>query len=154
MKKTDWFKLITSVVICQLAGAIGAVFTADSVGSWYLTLNKPSFNPPSWVFAPVWTSLYVLMGIALFLIWKNKNSGFAISVFVIQLILNSLWSFIFFGIKNIQLAFFEIILLWLTILICIILFYRTSKTASFLLMPYILWVSFASVLNYELMRLN
>ena len=154
MKKTDWIKLIISIVICQLAGAVGALFTADSVGTWYLTLNKPSFNPPSWIFGPVWTTLYILMGIALYIVWKNKNSGFAIPVFVIQLVLNSLWSFLFFGTKNIQFAFIEIIFLWVSILLCIILFYRISKPAAYLLVPYILWVSFASVLNYELMRLN
>jgi len=154
MKKTDWIKLIISIVICQLAGAVGALFTADSVGTWYLTLNKPSFNPPSWIFGPVWTTLYILMGIALYIVWKNKNSGFAIPVFVIQLVLNSLWSFLFFGMKNIQFAFIEIIFLWVSILLCIILFYRISKPAAYLLVPYILWVSFASVLNYELMRLN
>jgi len=154
MKKTDWFKLILSIIICQLAGVIGAIFTAKSVGTWFLTLNKPSFNPPAWVFAPVWTSLYLLMGIALFLIWKNKKTGFAVQVFIIQLILNTLWSFLFFGLRNIQYAFIEIILLWVSILICIILFYRVSKIASYLLIPYIIWVSFASALNYELMRLN
>lgn len=154
MKKTDWIKLIISIIICQLAGGIGAIFTAESVGTWFLTLNKPSFNPPAWVFAPVWTTLYLLMGIALFLIWKNKNTGFAVTVFIIQLILNSLWSFLFFGFRNIQYAFIEIILLWLTILLCIILFYKISKTAALLLVPYIIWVSFASALNYELMRLN
>jgi tryptophan-rich sensory protein len=154
MKKSDWFKLIISIVICQLTGAIGAIFTAESVGSWYLTLNKPGLNPPSWVFAPVWTTLYVLMGVALFIIWKKHQTGYAIHIFIFQLILNSLWSFLFFGVRNIQLAFIEIILLWLSILITIILFYRISRPAAYLLIPYILWVTFASYLNYELMRLN
>jgi len=154
MKKTGWIKLIISIVICLLAGAIGALFTADSVGTWYLTLSKPSFNPPPWIFAPVWTALYVLMGIALYIVWKNKDSGFAIPVFAVHLVLNSLWSFLFFGMKNIQFAFIEIIFLWVSILLCIILFYRISKPAAYLLVPYILWVSFATVLNYELMRLN
>jgi len=154
MKKTGWIKLIISIVICLLAGAIGALFTADSVGTWYLTLSKPSFNPPPWIFAPVWTALYVLMGIALYIVWKNKDSGFAIPVFAVHLVLNPLWSFLFFGMKNIQFAFIEIIFLWVSILLCIILFYRISKPAAYLLVPYILWVSFATVLNYELMRLN
>jgi len=157
MVKKDWVKLIVSLVLCQMAGFIGAIFSSSGVKTWFITLNKPYFNPPSWVFAPVWTVLYILMGISFFIIWKRSHSRSkvpAITFFIIQLILNSLWSFLFFGLNNIQFAFIEIIILWIFIIVCVITFYPISKTASIMLIPYLLWVSFALVLNYEIMRLN
>ncbi|MFA6605337.1 MAG: TspO/MBR family protein, partial [Patescibacteria group bacterium] len=121
-------------------------------------LNKPSFNPPSWIFGPVWTTLYILMGIALYLIWQEglkkafvKNSFI---LFIVNLVLNSLWSITFFGLQNPALAFLVIVLLWITILVLIIRFYRINKLASYLLIPYLLWVSFASVLNFSIWQLN
>jgi benzodiazapine receptor len=119
-------------------------------------LNKPFFNPPHWLFGPVWITLYLLMGISLYLIWNNdgKDSKSALIVFSIQLGLNTLWSLLFFGLKNPLLAFIEIILLWLFIVLTILFFYQKSKTASFLLIPYLLWVSFASVLNFSIFYLN
>jgi tryptophan-rich sensory protein len=119
-------------------------------------LNKPSFSPPNYLFAPVWTALYILMGIALYLVWINgyKKHKKAIIVFGIQLGLNLLWSILFFGMRNPLLAFIEILLLWSFIVYTIILFYKTSKTAAYLLTPYILWVSFASVLNFFIFYLN
>jgi translocator protein len=155
--KTHWFKLIVSLVMCQLAGFIGSLFTVSSIPTWYATLNKPAFNPPSWIFAPVWTSLYILMGISFYLIWvkkENPKHGFLVSLFLLQLVLNSFWSIIFFGLKSPLYAFVEIIFLWLTILFCVIYFYRVSKTASILLIPYLLWVSFAAILNFEIFMLN
>jgi tryptophan-rich sensory protein len=145
-------------VVCQLAGIIGSVFTASSVSTWYTALQKPSLNPPSWVFGPVWTTLFVLMGIAAYLIYENgfkkKNVRIALSVFAVQLVLNTLWSILFFGLQNPGLALVEIAFLWLSILSCIVLFYKINKTAAYLLIPYIVWVSFASYLNYTLWILN
>ncbi|MBW2966057.1 tryptophan-rich sensory protein [Candidatus Woesearchaeota archaeon] len=154
MKKI--WKLIISIIIPFLASAIGSLFTASSVSTWYVELIKPSFNPPSWVFGPVWTLLYLLMGIALYLIWvdKAKNKEKAYWTFGIQLGLNALWSILFFGLRNPLLAFIEIIVLWIAILMTIIYFYRINKKTIYLLLPYILWVSFAAVLNFSLMILN
>ena len=150
--------LIISVVICQLAGIIGSFFTFNSVKTWYLTLNKPVFNPPSWVFGPVWTILFLLMGISLFLAWSkgfdNSQVKIALLIFAAQLILNVLWSILFFGLKSPLFAFIEIVILWVFILLTIIYFYPISKPASFLLIPYILWVTFASVLNFAIFLLN
>jgi translocator protein len=155
--KIVWLKLVVSLVMCQLAGIIGSLFTIQSIPTWYAMLNKPAFNPPNWIFAPVWISLYILMGISFYLIWIKSdvhNFGFLLSVFLLQLVLNAFWTIIFFGLKSPLFAFVEIIVLWLTILICIISFLPISKISSYLLIPYILWVSFAAVLNFELWRLN
>ena len=151
-------KLIISILICQLAGFIGSIFTSSTVSNWYLTLSKPSFNPPSWVFSPVWITLFLLMGISLYLVWikdiNKKIVRIALTFFGIQLILNILWSVFFFGLKSPLLAFIEIIILWIFILITIIKFYRVSKTAAYLLIPYILWVGFAAVLNLLIVLIN
>jgi translocator protein len=158
MVKINYFKLVFSIIVCQLAGIIGSFFTVSSVSTWYLTLNKPFFNPPGWLFGPVWVILYFLMGISLYIIWdkgiKSSKSKIALSVFGLQLILNSLWSILFFGLKSPLLAFIEIIFLWITIILTIICFNRISKSASYLLIPYILWVSFAAILNFSIYYLN
>ncbi|HLP44178.1 MAG TPA: TspO/MBR family protein, partial [Candidatus Nanoarchaeia archaeon] len=121
-------------------------------------LNKPALTPPSWVFGPVWTILYVLMGVALFFVWNEGwNRGgvrIAVSVFGVQLVLNTAWSLIFFGAKNPGAALIEIVLLWISILFTIILFSKISKRAGVLLVPYIVWVSFAAYLNYGIWTLN
>ncbi|OGS25025.1 MAG: TspO protein [Elusimicrobia bacterium RIFOXYB2_FULL_48_7] len=151
-------KLIASIIVCQLAGIIGAYFTMPAIRTWYVTLNKPSFNPPNWIFGPVWTALYLLMGIALFLVWKkydgSKGVKAALSVFFIQLFLNTTWSILFFGMRNPLAGLVEIAALWIAILLTILSFYKISKTAAVLLLPYILWVSFAAILNFYLWRLN
>lgn len=154
MKKI--WKLIISILIPFLASAIGSLFTASSVSTWYVELQKPSFNPPNWVFGPVWTLLYLLMGVALYLVWaeKAKNKKPAFIAFGIQMSLNALWSVLFFGLQNPLLAFIEIIFLWISILATTIFFYRISKRAAYLLIPYILWVSFAAVLNFAIFYLN
>ncbi len=158
MEVKNIYKLVSAIVICQLAGIIGSLFTVSSVSTWYQTLVRPALNPPSWVFGPVWITLYLLMGISLFLIWKKgwkkKNVRIAMSVFGVQLTLNALWSILFFGMQNPGLALINIALLWIGILASIILFYKISKPASYLLIPYILWVSFASYLNYAIWTLN
>ncbi len=154
MKKI--IKLIISIFICQAAGAIGSFFTANSIATWYTTLEKPAFNPPNWIFGPVWIFLYFLMGIALFLIWQQDlmPKRKAVIFFFIQLALNALWSILFFGLKSPGLAFLEIVILWIAILFNIFQFSRISKMAAYLLIPYIFWVSFAAILNFSIWRLN
>jgi tryptophan-rich sensory protein len=157
-KMNKIIKFIIAIVICQLAALIGSFFTSNSVSTWYTTLEKPIFNPPNWVFAPVWTILFVLMGISLYLIWikgfKNKKVKIAILIFGIQLVLNVMWSLFFFGLQSPFYAFIEIIILWFAILFTIIKFYKISKTAAYLLFPYIIWVSFAIILNLFIWIIN
>ena len=152
MKKI--WKLTISILLPFLASVIGGLFTASSVSTWYVGLIKPSFNPPSWVFGPVWTILYLLMGVSLYLVWIKKYDKFAFIVFGVQLFLNALWSIIFFGMKLPLFAFIEIILLWIVILVTIIYFYKLNRISAYLLIPYLLWVSFAAVLNFVLFILN
>lgn len=156
--KIKYFKLIAAIIICQLAGIIGSFFTVSSVSTWYQTLNKPSFNPPSWLFGPVWITLYFLMGISLYLVWrkelKTKTYKTALTIFAVQLVLNALWSILFFGLKMPGIAFIEIVLLWISIILSMIYFYKISKASTYLLIPYILWVSFASILNFAIYYLN
>lgn len=151
-------KLIIAIVICELAGIIGSIFTVSAIPNWYSTLTKPVLNPPSWVFGPVWTTLYALMGIAAYLIWKNgldrKDIRKALLVFGLQLVLNASWSIVFFGFESPMYAFVNIIAMWLAILWTMSLFYKISRPAMLLLLPYILWVSFAAYLNCSIWILN
>ncbi len=154
----DWWKLIVAVIMCLMVGYIGSLATYPAIPTWFATLNKPIFSPPNWLFAPVWTALYILMGISLYLVWvkgtKIKRNKEAINLFLIQLGLNFLWSFIFFGFRNPSLAFLEIIALWILLLMTILRFWKISKIAAYLLMPYIAWISFASILNLAIVLLN
>ncbi len=151
----DIIKLILSIVICQFAGILGSLFNIKSIPKWYSKIKKPRFNPPNKIFGPVWTLLYLLMGISLYLILTSgKDITLPIIIFSIQLVLNIVWSFLFFGLRKPFFAFLEIIILWLSILATIIIFYAISKPAAYLLIPYLLWVSFASLLNYSLWKLN
>jgi tryptophan-rich sensory protein len=158
MNMNNTYKLIVSIIVSELAGIIGSVFTAPAISGWYTTLIKPTFNPPAWVFGPVWTTLFLLMGIAAFLIWKKgldrRDVRTALGIFLGQLVLNTLWSIIFFGLHSPGGALTEIVFLWLAILATIIAFYKISKPATWLLVPYILWVSFAMYLNYAIWALN
>ncbi len=150
-------KLILSIGICLGAGVLGSFFTVSSIPTWYVTLNKPIFSPPNWVFGPVWTILYVLMGISLYLILSTKekvNRQKAVITFAIQLILNATWSIIFFGLKNPTLALVNIVALWVAIILTIKAFYKINKLAAYLLIPYLLWVTFASSLNLMIVLLN
>ena len=150
-------KIIGLISVCFLPGVIGGFFTANNLYPWFNSLAKPSFSPPSWVFSPVWTVLYTLMGISLFLILKadnSKNKTLGIVFFTIQLVLNGLWSIVFFGLHQILLAFGVIIALLIFIILSIFEFYKVSKTSAYILIPYIIWVSFASVLNFSLYLLN
>jgi len=154
----NMLQLLIAIAICQAAGFIGSIFTVPAIPSWYSTLVKPELNPPSWVFGPVWTTLYALMGIAAFLVWKHgvndKPVRIALGAFALQLLLNTSWSIVFFGLQNPALAFVNILAMWLTIAWTMFLFYRVSKTALWLLVPYILWVSFAAYLNFSIWILN
>lgn len=152
------YKLIIAVLIPLSVGSLAGYFTASSVNGWYTTLVKPSFNPPNWLFAPVWTSLYIMMGIALFLVW---NSGAAedvkrtaVTLFIVQLVLNFLWSFVFFYAQQPGWALVNIILMWIFIFLTILWFGKISSLSAWLLVPYICWVSFATVLNYAIWKLN
>jgi len=148
---------IVCVLIPLAVGWISSFFTRSSVSDWYITINKASFNPPGWVFGPTWTVLYILMGISLYLVWTNQRSSWfkwGIAIFAVQLVLNFLWSIFFFGMQAPLLAFIDIVLLWLAILANIIIFWQINPISAYLLIPYILWVTFASVLNIFIVILN
>lgn len=157
MNKSQILKLLTSLILPSGVGAIAGMFTADAIPGWYASLIRPSFNPPNWVFGPVWTCLYLILGISLFLIWKqnaSRDRNLAIFVFLIQLTLNFSWSFIFFFFNLIGLALLEIILLWISIVLMILRFYKIKPMAAYINIPYLLWVSFASILNAAYYFLN
>ncbi len=157
MKNASLLKFLVSIVLPLSVGAIAGIATAQSIPEWYTTLNRPVFNPPNWIFGPVWTTLYVLMGISLFLIWKqdvSKKRNVAIFIFFFQLLLNFAWSFIFFYFKMIGFALIEIILLWINIVAMLVLFYKIKPVASYINIPYLLWVTFATVLNASYYYLN
>lgn len=151
-------KFLIAVSIPLALGAFAGYFTSSSVKGWYTIVNKPSFNPPNWIFAPVWTVLYIMMGIAFYIIWikveEQKIRTKAIMFYFIQLVLNFAWSIIFFYAARPGWALVEIILLWIMIAATIYKFHPISKPAAWLLVPYILWVSFATLLNFEIWRLN
>ena len=147
------------VIICLAIGYLSGMVTRASITTWYPTLVKPSFNPPNWIFAPVWTSLYVMMGVAAGLIWNQITTQKAavtkaLQFFIIQLVLNALWSYLFFGLHNLMLATIEVVLLWLMIFETYSQFAKINKTASYLMLPYLAWVSFASVLTASIWWLN
>lgn len=156
MKKI--IKFLVSIFLCQMAGIIGIGFTSAAIPLWYNTLNKPFFNPPAWIFGPVWTLLYIMMGIALFLVWRKETQRQkkrkALLFFGLQLVLNAIWSPLFFGLRSPALGLIIIVFLWISILLTIINFYKLSKTATGLLVPYFVWVSFAAVLNFSIWQLN
>lgn len=157
MRVTDIPKLVASILLCQMAGFLGSLFTAPAIPTWYQTLNKPFFTPPNWIFGPVWISLYLLMGISLFVVWRNPGHPkfkLAFIFFFVQLILNILWSAVFFGLQSPFLGLMDIVLLWIVILLTILSFLKISKFAGALLIPYLLWVSFAILLNFFLWILN
>jgi len=158
MKIPLFLKILIAVAACIIIGFLSGIATADSISSWYLQLNKPSFNPPNWVFGPAWTLLYTLMGVAAALIWHkgwaNKVVRNAIYLFIAQLILNAFWSIAFFGMQSPPLALLVILVLLALIIVCILLFRRIDKIAAWLLIPYLMWVSFATVLNISIVILN
>lgn len=157
MRISDPLKLLASIGICQATGLAATPFTAAAIGGWYQNLTKPAFTPPGWIFGPVWTILYTLMGIATWLVLRSPRQGKrrgALGLFALQLVLNFLWSVLFFGLRKPWLAFAEIILLIGAIGATALAFWPFSKKAALLLLPYLLWVSFAAALNYRLAALN
>lgn len=148
--------LVACLLIPLIIGFLGSLLTTPSIDSWYALLNKPSFNPPNAIFGPVWTGLFILMGLALFLVLKSsrRSTRAALISFFVQLFLNIGWSALFFYWHSPFLAFLEIIILWLAIAVNIFFFSRSSKIAAWLLVPYLAWVSFAAFLNYTIWRLN
>lgn len=149
-------KLVGSIALCQSAGLIGSFFTVSSIQNWYNLLNQPSFRPPNWLFGPVWTILYTLMGISFYLIWIKKGPLVkqALTIFLIHLFFNATWSIVFFGLHNIFLALINILVIWVFIVVLINKFWSLDKRASILLIPYLAWVSFATILNYSIWILN
>lgn len=165
MKAKDWIALAGFVALSLSAGAVGSLFTASSVGGWYALLVRPAIAPPNWVFGPVWTTLYLLMGLAAFLVWRThpmalQKGGMltrrriALGAFVVQLALNAGWSVVFFGLYDPGAALTEIAGLWLAILATMLAFATISRPAAWLLAPYLLWVSFAAYLNLAIWLLN
>jgi tryptophan-rich sensory protein len=145
-------RILLFVLLCEGVGLVSSVFTFNSLQAWYPALVKPFFNPPGWIFGPVWTTLYFLMGISLYLVWGKKKTD--LKWFWIQLILNSLWSIAFFGLKNPIIAFILVIFLLISIFLTIKTFAKVNKTSAYLLYPYLGWVSFASILNLSIVILN
>lgn len=155
IKKQDLGLLAVALALPQAAGLLGSVFTASAIPTWYTTLVRPEIAPPNWVFAPVWTTLFLLMGIALFLVWRSTSrKRVAMVLFFVQLALNVLWSVLFFGLHSVSLALVGVGVLWVAIAATAVAFYKISRTAAWLLLPYLLWVSFAAFLNYRFWVLN
>ena len=150
--------LVVFIVACFSAALIGSVFTSSSIPVWYENLAKPSFSPPNWLFGPVWTVLYLSMAVAGWLVWqqlrRKPTIPLPLALFGIQLVLNTLWSVLFFGVQAPGTALVEILILWAAIFVTLISFWRVSKEAGWLLVPYLAWVTFAAVLNFEIWRLN
>lgn len=158
MSGADIIKLVISIVACEGAGGIGAIFTTPVIPTWYAGLKKPTFTPPNSAFGPIWITLYLLVGIAVFLVWREglgqEGVTIAFVIFWTQLVLNILWSVIFFGLKSLFGGMVMILLLWIAILVNIILFFGVSPLAGWLLIPYIIWVSIAANLNVQVWKLN
>lgn len=152
MTRRDWLGLLVALAACYGAAAIGTQFTP---GEWYAGLVKPSWNPPSWLFAPVWTVLYGMMAVASWLVWRTRAAvRTALTLFALQLVLNATWSWLFFGLERPDLAFADIVLLWLALLATTAAFFRIRAAAGILMLPYLFWVSFAAALNFAIWRLN
>jgi len=158
MRVNKSVKFLGLIVLCIVIGSIGSIFTTPSIGTWYDSINKPSFTPPNWVFGPVWITLFTLMGIALYLViehgLKKKKIKTAVTIFGIQFFFNVLWSVLFFGLRQPLYAFIEIIALWIMIALTIITFYKIEKRAGLVLLPYLIWVSIATALNFYVWILN
>ena len=154
-------RTITALFICLLLplaiGGISGYATASGIHDWYITLHKPSFNPPNYLFGPVWTLLYLLMGVSLFIIWRSnqgRKRNEALKIFAIQITFNFLWSFLFFKFNLVGVAFMDILVIWFSIVLMIFIFRRVNKIAAYLQIPYLLWVTFATTLNGAIWLLN
>ena len=156
-RSRDLLGLFAFIILCLAVSGVGGVITATSVDTWYQALEKPPFNPPDWVFAPVWTVLYILMGIAAWRVWRLRSfeaAPKAFAVFGVQLCLNLAWSFLFFGLQRIDLALIEIVILLVAIIANTIMFWRIERLAGLLFVPYAAWVTYATILNISLWLLN
>ena len=152
---SQWIGLVLAVVVCFVAAGIGSLYTTPAIPGWYASLQKPAWNPPNWVFGPVWTLLYLMMAVAAWLVWRERGfAGGALALFAVQLALNALWSIVFFGWKRPGLALVEIFFLWAAIFATMLSFWRVSHAAGWLMWPYLLWVTFAGFLNLAIWRLN
>ncbi|MBU6415312.1 tryptophan-rich sensory protein [Patescibacteria group bacterium] len=165
MRINNFFKLVIAVAVSEAAGVIGSFFTISAIPAWYAGLIKPALNPPARVFGPVWTALYAFIGVSFFLVWKQQSNilenvrmlrtwKIGAAAFFTQLFLNAVWSIIFFGLQSPGWAFVDIALLWLAIIWTMVMFYKISRPAAYLLIPYFLWVSFAAYLNFSIWMLN
>jgi tryptophan-rich sensory protein len=157
MRTRDLVGFIAILALCLAASAVGGAATASSVGTWYQTLAKPAFNPPNWIFAPVWTALYFMMAIAAWRVWRRDGLTGAraeATLFALQLVLNMVWSILFFGLRSTGAAMVEIFVLLLAILATTVVFWQRDRVAGMLFIPYAVWVAFAAVLNVALWRLN
>ena len=155
--KINWLLLFAFILVSQLAGVLGTLSTGSEIQTWYAVINKPFFSPPNWIFGPVWITLYTLMGVGAYLVWRSKKSKYrrvATFLFTSQLITNTLWTPIFFGLKQLDIALFVILFLLIQIIFMTINFYKVSKNAAYMQIPYICWVSFASLLNFAIWKLN
>jgi translocator protein len=156
-KSIKILKFIVSIAIPLGLGSLAGMVTSEAIPEWYASLNKPFFSPPNWLFGPAWTTIYILLGISLFLVWKqppSANRNRALLMFAVQMVLNFAWTFIFFYFKELQLALIEIVVLWLSILVMMLWFYKLKPIAAYLNIPYILWVTFATVLTAGYYFLN
>ena len=159
MSKRDWLGLAVFIVLCFAAAGIGGYWTAPATapGGWYYQIEKPSWTPPSWLFGPVWTALYIAMGVAAWLVWRRggwETQRQPLTFWLVQLVLNTLWSGLFFGLRSPALGAIEIVLLWIAILLTILAFRRVSRASAWLMAPYLLWVTFAAALTFAVWRLN
>lgn len=153
-----YLSVLGFIGISQLAGIIGSIFTINSIESWYMTLNKPPLTPPNWLFGPVWLTLYTIMGIAAYLVWKKKDedkrADFGVKLFFSHLLLNAIWSILFFGLRLAAVALVDIVVVWVMIVWMIKVFWPIDRRASYLLIPYLTWVTLATYLNWGVWRLN
>ena len=158
MDRKDVARLASAILLCELVGGLGSVFAIPSISTWYAGLAKPAFSPPNWVFGPVWILLYLLMGVSLYLVWSrgagNPRAAPALKAFGLQLSLNLLWSLLFFGLRSTAYGLVDIVFLWVAVLVTLLRFRKISSAASWVLVPYLLWVTFASLLNFYVFVLN
>jgi tryptophan-rich sensory protein len=158
MDRKSALRLIAAIVLCELVGGLGSVFTIPAINTWYAALSKPAFNPPNWLFGPVWTMLYLIMGVALYLVWERgvskKGVAVAMETFGVQLFLNFMWSVLFFGLRSPLYGLIGIAFLFVAILATAAMFFRVSRAAGMLMLPYLAWVAFAALLNFYVFILN
>ncbi len=154
-RKNQWLVLAGLILLCLVTGMIGGMVSAGAIEGWYRTLAKPSWNPPDWVFGPVWTTLYVMMAVAAWLVWRTRDRvAPAMALFFVQLGLNLLWSLLFFGARSPGLALVEVVFLWTSVLLTMLAFFGRQSTAGWLFVPYLAWVSFAAILNAAIWMMN